>query len=261
MNNYAILKWYQLSGITEIISELPIDRFKLFKQSRSDIAPVQVNMVKEGVAKSGMADATLSLVAQAEQTAASCDTLDLLKAKMETFDGCSLKKTALNTFIGMGEVKNPIVFCVFDAPKAPADKTGCIFDGPTGTLMQKMLQSIGLTEKNSFVAPLIAWRLPGDRKPTLVEEKICTPFLKRQIELVNPDFILIFGAVATRALLGIESISKARQQTNMLLINNKNIPVIATFGPDMVSASQTSRRNAWDDLKKLSQLVQEKISN
>lgn len=261
MNDYAILKWYQLSNITEIIGEKPIDRFKAFveEQAQRTVKPIrfQTNEVKAPPVQ----DTTHSFVEQAELVCQTSDSLDVLKEKMSAFEGCSLKKTALNTFIGVGKKENPLVFCVFDAPKAAADKTGNIFDGPNGELMQKMLKAINLAVDNCFVAPLIPWRLPGDRKPSLTEEKICTPFLMRQIELVNPAFVLIFGAVATRALLKIESISKARQQINTLLINNQNIPTIATFGPDMVSVSQTSRKNAWDDLKKLSQLVQEKISN
>jgi DNA polymerase len=60
--------------------------------------------------------------------------------------------------------------------------------------MQKMLSAIHLSLENTFVAPLIPWRLPGDRKPSLTEEKICTPFIQKTLSLTNPDFILIFGA-------------------------------------------------------------------
>ena len=258
MNNYAILKWYQLSNITEVIGDLAIDRFELFKKTQNKNITLELNTKTE---TTPIVDKNLSFVKQAEEISYPCKNLDELKIALENFDSCSLKKTALNTFIGVGKKENPCVFCVFDAPKAQADKSGNIFDGPTGLLMQKMLAAIQLSPQNSYTAPLIPWRLPGDRKPTQTEECICTPFIKKQIELTNPDFILIFGAIATRVLLGIESISKARQQNLTYTINDKKIPTIATFGPDLVSTSQTSRKNAWDDLKKLAQLIQEKISN
>lgn len=265
MNYGAILKWYQLSDITQVIGETPVDRFFAFKTAQADSLKKRVenqqvisNQKTSSVQKK---DENLSIVAQAQTIANESSTLDSLKEKIETFEGCSLKKTALNTFIGIGKEKKPLVFCVFDAPKAPAEKTGNLFEGPQGVLLQKMLSAIKLSPENSYIAPLIPWRLPGDRKPSLAEEKICAPFIRRCIEITEPDFVLLFGSIPTRVLLGIESISKARQQTLCLKINEKEIPVIATFGPDMVSASQTSRKNAWDDLKKLTQLIQEKASN
>lgn len=262
MNNYAILKWYQLSNITEVIGELAIDRFELFKKNQAQIHVTPSTLISQPEnKKDSVVDKNLSFVTKAEEIAQASNSLTELKQAIESFDSCSLKKTALNTFIGVGKEENPTVFCLFDAPKAQAEKSGDLFDGPSGTLLKKMLSSIQLSPQNSFIAPLVPWRLPGDRKPTQTEECICAPFIKKQIELTNPDFILVFGAMPTRVLLGIESISKARQQNLTYQFNNKSIPVIATFGPDLVSTSQTSRKNAWDDLKKLAQLIQEKISN
>ena len=261
MNHYAILKWYQLSGITEVIGNLAIDRFFEFQKTLEEKTPVTLVQPTIPAQKQNVIDPNLSFVAQAKEASDKCTSLEMLHQALLKFEGCSLKKTASNTFIGCGQTQNPTVFCVFDAPKAQADKSGNLFDGPNGELMKKMLASIQLSTQNCFVAPLIPWRLPGDRKPTQTEEQICLPFLKKQIELVNPSFILIFGSVGTRALLKIESISKARQQSNEITINNLSIPVIPTFGPDMVSASQVSRKNAWEDLKKLAQLIQKNISN
>ena len=265
MNYSAILKWYQLSGISEVIRETPVDRFLAFKMGQTE-TPSQKEGITQFVAPRKETipqpkDESLSFVAQAKNLSNEATTLQLLKEKVSSFDGCSLKKTALNTFTGVGKEKNPTVFCIFDAPKAPAERTGNLFEGPQGILLQKMLAAIQLSPQNSYIAPLIPWRLPGDRKPSLPEEKICTPFIIRALELTNPDFILIFGSIPTRALLGIESISKARQQIQKITVNNREIPVISTFGPDMVSASQTSRKNAWDDLKKLSEIIQNKAPN
>lgn len=264
MNSYAILKWYQLSNITEIIGEIAIDRFDLLKKQQEEKAITSLTLAEnenKQIIKPAQQDVTSSFVAQAEQLSNQCQSIAELKTALNGFDALSLKKTALNTFTGVGKEENPLVFCVFDAPKAPADKSGNLFEGPNGVLMQKMLAAIQLSCQNSFIAPLIPWRLPGDRKPTQTEECVCVPFLKKQIELTNPDFILVFGALSTRVLFGIESISKARQQKLSYQLKDRIIPAIVTFGPDLVSVSQTSRKNAWDDLKKLAQLIQEKISN
>ena len=119
-----------------------------------------------------------------------------------------------------------------------------------------MLKAIQLDcGTNTYLCPLIPWRLPGDRLPTETEISLCMPFLKKRIELIQPAFILIFGSLATRGLLGIESISKARQQNLFYSLSAGHIPVIATFGPDMVMKGQSYRKNAWDDLQKLAKLI------
>ena len=260
MNYYAILKWYQLENITDVIGEVTVDRFKLFKETvQNTTLKPQQNIQKEE--KQNKTDPALSIVSQAENLSQQAQNLEDLHNRISSFDGCSLKKTSLHTFVGVGNTNKPRVFCVFDAPKAQADKTGNLFDGPNGNLLQKMLASINLSTDNCYVAPLIPWRLPGDRKPTQTEELISLPFLKKQIEFINPDFILIFGAVATKNLLNIESISKARQQNLFIEVNGAKKQVVTTFGPEMVSISQVSRKNAWDDLKKLAQLIQEKDVN
>lgn len=265
MNYGAILKWYQLADINQVIGETPVDRFLAFQKTQVQAPQKEeipaLNFAKKNEGITPKKDENLSFIAQAQTLSKEANSLSSLKDKVSSFDRCSLKKTAVNTFIGIGKEKKPTVFCIFDAPKAPAERTGNLFEGPQGLLLQKMLSAIKLSPDNSYIAPLIPWRLPGDRKPSLTEEKICTPFIKRALELTDPDFILLFGSIPTRALLGIESISKARQQIQYITVLEKEIPVISTFGPDMVSASQTSRKNAWDDLKKLAQLIQKKAAN
>lgn len=259
MNYNTILQWYLTSGITETISETPVDRFRRFAETTA----TAMKKIMPGTSSSDKmnTDSTINMdtfVSQARRAAFQALTIETLKESLVNFEGCSLKKTAVHTFLGVGQTQNPTVFCIFDAPRAPADKSGDLFSGDLGLRMQKMLSAIELSvQTNTYIAPLIPWRLPGDRKPTEREIQICLPFLQKQIELIQPHFLLLFGALAAKTLLGIESISKARQEIHSYTFLNKKIPVIATFGPEMVSQSKLSRVNAWADLQKLQKLIQE----
>ena len=259
MNQVDILKWFFVSGIDESVSETPINHF----QSRFNQTPQRVSSITT------VATATVSIacvedyfVAQAKQSASLAMNLSQLRQALDNFDGCSLKKTAAHTLDGIGIDEQPDVLCVIDSPKTADEKFGKLGSGDSGILLSKMLKAIQLDWlHNTYVAPLIPWRLPGDRKPTETEVAVCLPFLKRRIALLKPRFILIFGSLATKALLDIDSVPKARQQLLHYSTEQGNIPVIVTFGPDMVVKGQSYRTNAWADLQKLQQMILEQKEN
>lgn len=248
MNYGNILKKLLLFGVTDWVGEKPINRFEI-KAEKPALA------IEKATQSPVLTSDTF--VTQALSAAESASDLKMLDTVLQNFDGCSLKKTAKHTFCGTGITKNPCVFCVIDAPKSSDEKSGQLGSGPIGDLLLKMLNAIHLnTDTNTYLCPLIPWRLPGDRLPTDTEIEVCLPFLKRRIELIKPCFLLVFGQVATQALFGFESTAKARQQTLVYQENHQNIKSIATFGPDMVSKAQTYRKSAWEDLQKLASYIQ-----
>ncbi len=256
MNYGSILKWLSLSGITECIGEKPINRFLNTdlqeNKSKQFVAPESIQTPPKN-----KQDIETTFISQATNLANNASDLTNLDSALNSFDGCSLRKTAQHTLSGMGISNQPTVLCLIDSPKSADEKIGRLAAGDSGELLLKMLKAIQLDcGTNTYLCPLIPWRLPGDRVPTETEVNLCLPFLKKRIELIQPQFILIFGSLPTRGLLGIESISKARQQNlSYSLSTGNNIPVIATFGPDMVMKGQSYRKNAWDDLQKLAKLI------
>lgn len=293
MNQIHILNWFLLSGITESIGETPLNRFqnaagrararleRLFAAQRTDTTALSdTNAVStqpaamKGVEKTGTRPTPAAMIIRPSESAASTDSSFLaqataladsaanladLTAALNQFEGCSLKKTAAHTLDGMGVQEKPTVLCLIDAPKSADEKAGCLGSGDSGLLLTKMLKAIQLDcAVNTYLAPLIPWRLPGDRKPTENETTLCLPFLRKRIELLQPQFILMFGALPTQALLQIESISKARQQAvRYKTAAGQTIPVVVTFGPDMVAKGQSYRTNAWADLQKLQKMINE----
>ena len=100
--------------------------------------------------------------------------------------------------------------------------------GPGGELLDKMLTAIGLSlTTNTYLSALIPWRAPGNRKPTETESALCRPFWEKEITLLHPRLILLFGSGPAKALLDIDSLPKARTTTHLY----NNIPTFVTIPP------------------------------
>ena len=86
---------------------------------------------------------------------------------------------------------------VGEAPGAEEDQQGLPFVGRSGQLLDRMLEAIGLDRSEVYIANIVPWRPPGNRKPTPHETQICLPFIQRQIELVDPEVLVRLGEPST----------------------------------------------------------------
>ena len=181
---------------------------------------------------------------QAQTTASQAKDLPALNSEKTAFTLSSLKKTAAHTILGQGPT-SPKLMCVMEAPDADTDRSGQTFSGPQGDQFSKMMQAIKLDVAHDvYLTYLSPWRTPGNRPLTETERALFLPFLLREIDLVQPQKILLFGAGVANALLKTESLAKARGQWH----NYQDIPVRVTLS---LSALKTTplRRQAWDDLQ------------
>ncbi len=137
-------------------------------------------------------------------------TLDELRARLDAFEGCALKKTATQLVFSDGNPEANIMF-VGEAPGADEDRIGRPFVGRAGQLLDKMLAAIGLDRTKVYIANVVPWRPPGNRTPTPVETAACLPFTRRQIELVDPKILVCVGLPSAQTLLNVsEGIKRAR---------------------------------------------------
>ena len=88
---------------------------------------------------------------------------------------------------------------VGEAPGREEDMQGKPFVGRSGQLLDSMLAAIGLDRTKVYIANIIPWRPPGNRTPTPQESQICLPFIRKQIELVDPDVLVCCRACRQRA--------------------------------------------------------------
>ena len=189
-----------------------------------------------------------------ESLLSSCNSLSELKRLVENFDGCELKKAAKNTVFGEGNPEAKVL-ALGEAPGAKEDEEGRPFCGPSGQLLDRALAAIGLTrEKNLYITNSLFWRPPANRKPTTEELALCKPFLEKHLALIKPNLILLVGATALEALLGITSpITKLRGQyfdySNPYL--DKPITVTPIFHPSYLLRQPSHKKTLWFDLLKI----------
>jgi len=163
---------------------------------------------------------------------------------------CPLGGGRIRFVFGEGNPKASMMF-IGEGPGRDEDLQGRPFVGKAGELLDKMIGAIGFQRSEVYIANVVKCRPPDNRTPTPQEAQRCLPYLKRQIELVQPRVIVTLGATPLRELLGIQTgITRARGQWQRLEMLG-GIPVMPTFHPAYVLRQYTQdvRRAVWSDLQ------------
>jgi DNA polymerase len=183
----------------------------------------------------------------AREAAKSAATLDELRALLEGFQGCGLRATATQLVFADGNPDARVMF-VGEAPGYEEDQSGKPFVGRSGKLLDRMLAAIGLDRSTAYIANVVPWRPPGNRTPTPQETAICLPFIRRQIELVDPDVLVCLGGPSAQTLLGVrDGITRMRGRWFPYDTGTREIRAIATFHPAFLLRSPLQKRLAWRD--------------
>lgn len=245
MNEKEILQWYIDAGVDVICGDVPL--LQTVAEEKKE-PPVVADVAQMGMVA----------CKNARQICEKANSLEELAKAVEIFDGCTLKHTANKTVFGDGDEHARVLF-VGEAPGADEDRLGKPFVGKSGMFLEKMLKSIGLERKKCYITNLLMWRPPGNRTPTSAEVAVCLPFLKRKIELINPEVVVALGAPAANALTDSEdAISKIRGKwMEYELSVGKKIDLLATFHPAYLLRNPAYKAKTWADLLKL----KKKLSN
>ncbi|HEY9623974.1 MAG TPA: uracil-DNA glycosylase [Crinalium sp.] len=125
---------------------------------------------------------------------------------------CDLGAGRTHAVIGRGSLDAPIMI-VGEGPGQNEDETGIPFVGKAGQLLDKILESVKLTEADVFICNIVKCRPPGNRAPTQDEMDACRPYLMEQVRMVDPKIILLTGASAVKGITGDKrGITKIRGQ-------------------------------------------------
>lgn len=122
-------------------------------------------------------------------------TLRLIEQKVSACQLCPLYKKAHNGVPGEGS-KKARVFLVGQAPGAEEDKSGRPFVGRSGRFLAERLEKNGINRKDVFITSVVKHFPPGNRMPTRDEAAACKPYLLEQISLVDPEVVVLLGALA-----------------------------------------------------------------
>jgi DNA polymerase len=146
---------------------------------------------------------------------------------------------------GVGNPSADLMF-VGEAPGADEDIQGIPFVGRAGQLLTKMIEAMGFTRDDVYIANVLKCRPPGNRNPEPDEIAMCEPFLFRQLASIDPKVVIALGAFAARTLLKTDApISRLRGR----VFDFRGAKLIPTFHPSFLLRSPGYKREAWDDLK------------
>jgi DNA polymerase len=154
---------------------------------------------------------------------------------------------------GVGNPNADLMF-VGEAPGADEDIQGEPFVGRAGQLLTRIIEAIGLTRDDVYIANVIKCRPPGNRNPEQDEVDTCEPFLFRQVDVIQPRVIVALGTFAARALLRtLDPISRLRGR----VFEYRGAKLIPTFHPAYLLRNPASKREVWADMKLVRTLLEE----
>lgn len=264
-----VLRWWIRVGVTEALDETPRNRFvdspagdgdqraalnaseSVRRASPPEFetgshAPQNVH----GSKPPGGSETSARALAEAATD------LKTLQSAMADFDGCALRRTATQLVFADGVPGSRVMF-VGEAPGGEEDRIGRPFVGRAGQLLDRMLGAVGLDRQTVYIANVVPWRPPGNRTPTPQETQICLPFIERQIDLADPEYLVCLGGSAVRALLGVQGgilrtrgtwFSYPRQ-------NGREIRALAMLHPAFLLRQPVHKRCAWADMRALASAV------
>jgi uracil-DNA glycosylase len=158
---------------------------------------------------------------------------------------CRLGSSRRNAVFGVGP-RTADWMIVGEAPGESEDLQGEPFVGAAGKLLDNMLRALGLSrEHNVYIANVLKCRPPGNRNPQPDEVAQCEPFLRRQVELLQPRIVIAMGRFAVQALLGTsEPIGKLRGRAH----GYHGVPLVVTYHPAYLLRNLPDKAKAWADL-------------
>lgn len=197
--------------------------------------------------------------------------MDWLIHRVTTDEVCRSRiRPGKKVVVGTGSLDAKIFFCG-EAPGSEEEIAGEPFVGPAGQLLNRMIQAMGLNRSDVYIGNIMNWRpeLPtaqgheqvGNRPPTAEELTYCLPYLKAQLEVVEPMVVVALGSTAAQGLFGVGSFKTLGEIRGRWKLFGE-MPVMVTYHPSYIlrNTSNRSKRAIWEDLLKVMERVGAPIS-
>jgi uracil-DNA glycosylase len=175
------------------------------------------------------------------------DSLERIRADIGDCKRCRLCEQRNKIVFGSGSARAQLVF-VGEGPGRDEDIQGLPFVGRAGKLLTQMIEAMGLKREEVYICNVVKCRPPENRAPEPDEMETCSPFLYRQLAVIQPKAIVCLGAIAFQALYGAkQSVSRLRGQW----LEFRGIPMLATYHPAYLLRNPNAKGEVWEDLKKV----------
>jgi DNA polymerase len=189
-----------------------------------------------------------------ETSSCSKNALIKLESDVSACQACSLHKTRSQTVFARGSIEARLMI-IGEAPGFYEDQQGLPFVGKAGSLLNQMLQSIDLGEKDVYIANVLKCRPPNNRDPAEDEIIKCSAYLSEQIDLIEPDLILALGRFAGQFLLN-QALPLNQLRKN--IHSYKGIPFIVSYHPAYLLRNPVDKKKTYADLLRVKQVLMEK---
>ncbi len=254
----AALDWQVAMGADERIESEPVDRYawSAAEKERRKAAAEQ-KQADQGAPKPARQtrpapvqhEPGIDPVSEARQMAGAAGTLEELREALANFEHCELKMGARSLVFSDGRPEARVMI-IGEAPGRDEDIQGKPFVGRAGQLLDRMLDSIGLSrdaadaERAVYISNILPWRPPQNRDPRPDEMAMMKPFIERHVELAGPDLLVLMGNISCQAMLGRRGITRLRGNWAEAL----GRPAMPMFHPAYLLRNPGAKREAWSDL-------------
>jgi uracil-DNA glycosylase len=168
---------------------------------------------------------------------------------------CALSKTRTRVVFGAGNADADLMF-VGEAPGAEEDRQGLPFVGRAGGLLTQLLEEIGLSRDDVFIANVLKCRPPGNRDPQPVEIESCSPYLNEQVRLIEPRVVCTLGNFATKLLTGSRTgITRVRGMPQVHQLGGRTVFVMPLFHPAAALRTPSVEETLRADFGRLPELL------
>jgi uracil-DNA glycosylase len=180
-----------------------------------------------------------------------------LYREVSTCARCPLAETRTKAVFGSGNADADLMF-VGEAPGAEEDRQGLPFVGRAGQLLEELLNQIGLTREDVFIANVLKSRPPANRDPLPAEIDACQPYLWKQIELIEPRVIATLGNFATKLLSGNPAgITRVHGTPQVHELGGRTVFLFPLFHPAAALRTPAMKDALTEDFAKLPALLTE----
>jgi uracil-DNA glycosylase len=180
------------------------------------------------------------------------EALEAIRADIGDCTRCKLHTLGRKQIVfGVGNPDADLMF-VGEAPGADEDIQGEPFVGRAGQLLTKIIEAIGLTREDVYIANVIKCRPPGNRNPESDEVEQCEQFMFRQVDTIKPKVIVALGKFAAQALLRThDPITRLRGRE----YTYRGAVLMPTYHPAYLLRTPSAKREVWEDMKRVREIL------
>ena len=172
---------------------------------------------------------------------------------------CPLAETRTKVVFGSGNADAELMF-VGEAPGAEEDRQGLPFVGRAGALLTELLGDVSLSRDEVWICNVLKCRPPGNRDPQPIEVESCSPYLERQIQLIEPRVVATLGNFATRLLTGARTpISRVRGTPQVHTLAGRPVFLMPLFHPAAALRTPTLVETLREDMARIPDLLREPL--